>query len=133
LANCPVYAQQDATDRDIRYVKVDSSSPDATILDSTDFFEAEALCNLRMNQKVRVLSETDGEYVKVRATCKGKAVEGWVKKLILADKIVVWGSTATESAGAKSQGVATKGTVAPGLPPLPREEPDETEDEGPPL
>lgn len=132
LSSGPLCAQQADANRDIRYVKVDSSSPDAVIVDSTDFFEAEPLCVLRSNQKVTLLGETDGEYVKIRATCKGKTVEGWVKKLILADKIVARESRATESAGAKSVGIAVKGTVAPGVPPPTREEPEEPEDEDPP-
>lgn len=65
------------------YVKVDSTSPDAVVQSSTDFFDYEPLGLLRLNDEIEMLTETDGEYVKIRCTIEGKVIEGWVKKLIL--------------------------------------------------
>ncbi|MCB9933710.1 MAG: SH3 domain-containing protein [Planctomycetes bacterium] len=91
------------------YVKVDSSSPDAVIQSSTDFFESEALGKLTFNDEVEMLDQKDGEYVKIRAKIGDKEVEGWVKALILSkDKLLVE-PRATESAGAKSSAQTSKG------------------------
>lgn len=68
------------------YVKIASSNPDAVILSSTDFFEAEAVGTLLQNQPVEMTSKTDGEYVMIEATVDGKSVKGWVKKIILQKK-----------------------------------------------
>lgn len=68
------------------FVKIDSSSPDAVIQSSTDFFDQEPVGKLISNQPVEMLDETDGEFVKIRATVRGKEVEGWVKKIILQKK-----------------------------------------------
>jgi len=68
------------------YVKVASSSTDAVVVSSTDFFEQELLGNLVQNQPVEMLDKTDGDYVMIRATVDGKKVEGWVKKIILQKK-----------------------------------------------
>ncbi|MCA8911562.1 MAG: SH3 domain-containing protein [Planctomycetes bacterium] len=67
------------------YVKVDSSNPDAVVQSSTDFFEAEPLGKLIVNQPVEMLDETNGEFVKIRCKIEGKDIEGWVKKLILGE------------------------------------------------
>ncbi|MCB9893247.1 MAG: hypothetical protein H6839_02210 [Planctomycetes bacterium] len=68
------------------YVKVGSSSADAVVVSSTDFFEQEPLGRLIQNQPVEMLDKTDGEYVKIKAKIDGKDVEGWVKKVILQKK-----------------------------------------------
>jgi hypothetical protein len=81
-----LWADEVEEDENTRFVHVDSSSADAVILDGTDFFEAKPLCRLLTNQKVTVLKEEDGDYVKIRADCDGKSVEGWVKKIILGKK-----------------------------------------------
>jgi hypothetical protein len=68
------------------YVKVASSNPDAVILSSTDFFEAEAVGTLLQNQPVEMMDKSDGEFVMIEATVDGKKVQGWVKKIILQKK-----------------------------------------------
>ena len=94
------------------YVKVDSSSPDAVIQSSTDFFDAEALGKLSMNDEVEALGEKDGEYVKIRAKINGKEVEGWVKALVLSKDKMLVEPRVSESAGAKNKGNAGKGLNA---------------------
>ena len=101
-----------------KYVKIDSSSPDAVVQDGTDIFESEPLCKLLTNQTVEVLDSTDGEYVKIRAQCDGKVVEGWVKARILVDSPIVNEPRVSES-GATGRGTAigaAPGTIAPGIP-----------------
>ncbi|MEZ5992541.1 MAG: hypothetical protein R3E76_09320 [Planctomycetota bacterium] len=80
FAFIPTLAQSAGT---TMYVKVDSTSPDAVVQSSTDFFEAEPMGRLEWNQEVEMLAETDGEYVKIRCNIEGKQVEGWVKSLVL--------------------------------------------------
>lgn len=85
FAFIPTLAQSAGT---TMYVKVDSTSSDAVVQDSTDFFEAEPLGRLEWNQEVELLGEADGEYVKIRCNIKGKPVEGWVKKLVLSTELM---------------------------------------------
>lgn len=80
LAFMPTLAQSSGRKM---YVKVDSTSPDAVVQSSTDFFDSEPLGLLRLNDEVEMLTETDGEYVKIRCTIKGEQLEGWVKRLVL--------------------------------------------------
>lgn len=94
------------------YVKVDSSSTDAVIQSSTDFFEAEPVGKLTFNSKVEMLDKKDGEYVKIRATVNGKEVEGWVKSLILSKEPMRVEPRVSESAGSKSAATAGKGLNA---------------------
>jgi hypothetical protein len=92
-----------------RYVKVDSSSPDAVVQSSTDFFDAEAVGKLVTNQPVEMLDKTDGEYVMIRATVDGRKIEGWVKKIILQDKPLENQPRVTESGAVQSAAFAAPG------------------------
>jgi len=68
---------------DTMYVKVAASNPDAVIMTSTDFFDAEPVATLIQNQPVETTGKKDGEYVEIKANVDGKAVRGWVKSIIL--------------------------------------------------
>ena len=91
------------------FVKVDSSSPEAVVQSSTDFFEAEPVGKLIPNQPVEMLDEEDGEYVKIRATVDGREVEGWVKKIILQKKPLENKPRVTESGAVDSASFAAPG------------------------
>jgi hypothetical protein len=125
-------AQDEASDKGVRYVKVDTSSNDAVMQDSTDLFESNPLCRLHTNQKVTVLEETEDGYVKIRALCKGKQVEGWVKKVILADKIVAKTPKVTESGSVPSAAMGSAASVGHGISPMEAEKPAEPESDDPP-
>lgn len=101
--------------KNTRYVHIDTSSDDAVILDGTDFFEAKPLCRLLTNQEVTVLGEEDGEYVKIRAVCDGKSVEGWVKKIILGKKPRENKPKVTPSGGTDSASIAAPASVGHGI------------------
>ena len=90
LVSAQSLAQDDAVDsgKNQRYLKIDSSSDDAVIVDGTDIFESSPLGRLITNQKVTLTGEEDGEYVKIKAVIKGKTVEGWIKKKALSKKPV---------------------------------------------
>ncbi|MCA8918880.1 MAG: hypothetical protein KDB32_07365 [Planctomycetes bacterium] len=94
------------------YVKVDSSSPDAVIQSSTDFFDAEPLGKLGMNDEVELLDKKDGEYVLIRAKIGDKEVEGWIKSLVLSKEPMRVESRVSESAGSKNSAQASKGLNA---------------------
>ena len=111
LAPYKLLFPQDKTESSNRYVIVDSTSPDAVILDGTDFFESKPLCKLSMNDVVTIEGSTDGEYIKIKAKCKGELIEGWVKKLILSKEAMKVDATISESAGAKTNGIATKASI----------------------
>ncbi|NND44378.1 MAG: hypothetical protein HKN58_03575 [Xanthomonadales bacterium] len=128
----PAYALQsdDANaDEDIRYVQVDSSSNDALILDGTDFFEANPLCRLIANQQVTVLGEKDGKYIKIRAVCDGKSVEGWVRKSALGKKPREHKPEVTPSGGIDSASIAAPASVDHGIIRPPESEDDGDDDE----
>jgi hypothetical protein len=127
LTSGVVLAQEADSVKNKQYVKVDSSSPDAVITDGTDFFESKPLCVLIKNQLVTVLDESDGEYVKIRATCKGKTVEGWVKKRILVATPIQIKPSVTPSGGVESASIAAPASVGHGIPPLPEDDPVKSE------
>jgi hypothetical protein len=122
-----VMAQEAGSDKNEKYVKVASSNPDAVIMDGTDFFEAKPLCVLIQNQPVTVLDESDGEYVKIRATCEGKTVEGWVKKRILVATPIQNKPSVTESGGVENASIAAPASVGHGIPPSPEDDPVESD------
>ncbi|MBZ0137880.1 MAG: SH3 domain-containing protein [Planctomycetes bacterium] len=94
---------------DKMYVKVDSSSPDAVVQSSTDFFDSKPVGKLVSNQPVEMLDETDGEFVKIRATVDGKEVEGWVKKIILQKKPLENKPRVSESGAVENASFAAPG------------------------
>jgi len=105
------WSQENAKEEKSEYVIIDSSSNDAVILDQPDFFDSKPLCRLKQNQQVTVTDSTDGEYVLIIADCKGETVKGWVKKLILAKEAFKIVPNASESAGARSNPIAAKGSI----------------------
>jgi hypothetical protein len=127
LTSGVVLAQEADSVKNKKYVKVDSSSPDAVITDGTDFFESKPLCVLIKNQLVTVLDESDGEYVKIRATCKGKTVEGWVKKRILVAKPIQIKPSVSPANGVNSASMAAPASVGHGIPPPPEDDPVESD------
>lgn len=96
-------------DGETMYVKVDSSSPDAVMQSSTDFFEAEPVGRLISNQPVTMLDETDGDMVKIRAKVDGNDVEGWVKKIVLQSKPLENQPRVAESGAVDSASFAAPG------------------------
>jgi hypothetical protein len=111
LSQSQILFSQAKTESGNRYVIVDSTSPDAVILDGTDFFESKPLCKLSMNDEVTIEGSTDGEYIKIKAKCNGDLIEGWVKKLILSKEPMKVNAKVSESAGAKTNGIATKASI----------------------
>ncbi|NNE06651.1 MAG: SH3 domain-containing protein [Xanthomonadales bacterium] len=110
-----LWADDEQKDESTRYVHIDTSSNDAVIQDGTDFFEAKPLCRLLTNQEVTLLGEKDGQYVKIRAECDGKSVEGWVKKIILGKKPRVNEPKVTPSGAIDSASIAAPASMDHGI------------------
>lgn len=64
----------------------------------------------------RIRAIKDG-YVKIRATCEDKQVEGWVKKVILTDSIMAKTSKVTESGGVSAAAMGPNASVGHSIPP----------------
>jgi hypothetical protein len=100
-----------AVDKETMFVKVDSSSPEAVMVDGTDFFEQQPLGRLLQNQKVTLLGEEDGEYVKIRAVVDGKEIEGWIKKIALIKKPLQNEPRVSESGATETASFGSNGSV----------------------
>jgi hypothetical protein len=91
------------------YVKVNASNPDAVIMSSTDFFEAEPVATLIQNQPVETTGKKDGEYAEIEATVDGKKVKGWVKAIILQKKPLENVSRVSETGAVENASFAGNG------------------------
>ena len=109
--NSTEQVENEDSEENTRYVKVDSTSPAAVVQDDTDFFESNPVARLVSNQPVTLLGEEKDGYVKIKARVDGEEIEGWIKKIVLSDEPIQNKPRVSEAGSVDSAAFAAPGSV----------------------